>query len=121
MNKPTEILYPRGEAKIHLVTSKSKKSLAKRIKAFEDSLEYKEYLLLKSKLSDALSAESRFTCWRCKKEGKTEDMTLYRFISYSNTMDNDRYEDHNLVCPCGAFSYVKKLTFPVKNMEDIYE
>lgn len=122
MKAPTDILYPRGQALIRKVESKLEKGVIDDIRSFEESPEFKKYLENQTKLSDIIDAKSEFTCWKCSKEQKTKDMTLYCFISYSKGPDEDRYEDYNLVCEhCGSFSYLKDTIYPFKEIQNIHE
>ncbi len=123
MNKKLEILYPRVEAKIVRRENPLKSKILKEISDIKNSPIYKRYLELQNKLHEASISESRFICAKCGHEEKTKNLTLYNFISYSNTMDNDRYEDYNIICPkCGCFNFLRKdIRGPFKKTEEIYE
>lgn len=104
------ILYPRGQANFYQSPSviRDLKYLDTKIKEFEETDVVKEYL---STLKQRKAREEdilKFKCTKCSKSFKIKNLTLYRFVSYSNTMDNDRYEDDNIICPnCGYYHFIK--------------
>ncbi len=107
MNSPTEIRYPRHEAKFKVVKSRREPMIAKRIAEIEASAIYCELIDLREELSIVQSGKLRFTCWNCASEHYSKDLTLYNFFTRGDEYNHDRCDDYNLVCPkCGAFSIV---------------
>lgn len=124
MKTPTEILYPRYEATIRVTPSKREPTIVKRLAKIEASAVFREHVRLTEELAKVQRAKPQFVCWHCPTTLPLKDLVLYDFVSYSNTMDNDRYDDYNIVCPkCGAFSSLKQVTYAdraqFKTLEEI--
>lgn len=101
-----EILYPREKAEISSGET-DEKIILRQIKKLEDGKTIKRYKNLLWLLQVEKTKVSRFTCGKCSEEFMLKDLTLHRFVSYSNTIDNDRYEDDNIICPkCGCYNYI---------------
>jgi hypothetical protein len=117
-----EILYPRKEANIRIAPSTKQKAVAARIAEIEASDVYKEYKCLQTEWLELEAAKPRFTCWNCSTEKPLKDLVLYDFVSFSNTIDEDRYDDHNIICPkCGAFSFLKGVKYSDSRFKDNVE
>lgn len=123
MSKKLQILYPRRPAKFLSSTNTNEKTIMRQIAALENGKVIKRYKKLQELLHIERSDIPRFVCGNCSEEFKIKDLTLHRFVSYSKTMDNDRYNDDNVICPkCGFFNYVEKEdSYKFKNIEEIYE
>lgn len=105
--KKLEILYPRSEAKIYTLESNKEKEIFEEIDLIKNSYMFKVYEKLLKDLENVKSEKPRFICGKCNEETKLKDLTLYNFISYSDTIDEDKYNDYNIICPkCGYFNYL---------------
>lgn len=124
MNKKLEILYPRFEAKFYRSNDTDEKSIMRQISALEKGKTIKRYKKLLELLNSEREKIPRFICGNCSNEQKLKELKLFRFISCSNTMDNDRYKDDNIICPkCGYFNYVKDADgkFSLKQIEEVQQ
>lgn len=123
MSNKLEILYPRKEAKITVCEDRAKSKILKKIALIENGKTMGRYNKLQNELFEIVRSAPKFTCGKCGEEERLKNLILLRFVSFSNTMDNDRYEDDNIICPkCGCFNYVKEVNEQAfKKIETIYE
>lgn len=109
MSEKLEILYPRVEAKLYIMENKEEQRVLKKIAAIKKSKTFQRYEKLQENLADIEESKPTFACGRCNATKKTKELVCHVFVTYSNTMDNDRYEDYNIICPnCGCFNYIEK-------------
>lgn len=111
MDTNNKILYPRSNAQFY--NSQAVKRKVKRLERTVAELlnceTVKNYFYSVRLLSEAKNSILRFECQSCNKTYPVKDLTLYRFISYSDGMDEWRYEDDNIICPnCGYYHYIDK-------------
>ena len=119
-----KILYPRGSAKFY--DSQPVKRQIKRLERAVDELKnhavVKQYFESVRLLSDAKDSLLRFECESCGKKFAVKDLTLYRFVSYSDGPDEWRYEDDNIICPyCNYYSIVDQKEQKQKWFKEIVE
>lgn len=118
-----KIKYPRSAAKFRFPEkSEELKRIQQEITEIKNSDIYKKLLELNQKLKNP-EDNIKFVCFKCEEETDISKLTLYNYITFSNSMDNYRYDDYNIICPkCGAFNFIraKKDINLFKKVKEIY-
>lgn len=124
MKEKFEIIYPRCSGEITISGSTKERDILKRVNEIKNTEIFKEFNKLNKELGEIMSQKPKLICGKCKGKTKIKDLVLYNVISYSNTMDETRYDDYNVVCPkCGIHNAIdSEYRFsPFKETKEVYK